>query len=121
MHMPLIIKVRDMKIQLGILFLLIQVISLPAQTINNKVSIDNKLKSKVDLAVQKAAHTYMNDKRTVGLSIGIYKDGKTYMYNYGETKKGYKKLPTKETIYEIASITKTFTGFLLAQAVIEKS
>src|SRR4030095_9368545 len=32
---------------------------------------------------------------------------------------GGKKSPTKHTIYELASITKTFTGVLLAQAVVE--
>lgn len=100
--------------------MLVQIITLHAQTGDNNVATDNNLKSNVDLAVQKAAQTFMSDKRTVGLSIGIYKGGKTYTYNYGETKKGSNNLPTRQTIYEIASITKTFTGFLLAQAIIEK-
>jgi D-alanyl-D-alanine-carboxypeptidase/D-alanyl-D-alanine-endopeptidase len=42
-----------------------------------------------------------------------------YMYNFGEQHKGQHDLPTAQTLYEIASITKTFTGTLLAKAVLE--
>ena len=41
-------------------------------------------------------------------------------YNYGTTQKENSKLPTNKTIYEIGSISKTFTGTLLAQAVKDK-
>jgi CubicO group peptidase (beta-lactamase class C family) len=58
--------------------------------------------------------------RAAGLSIGIFKDGKTSAYNYGTIEKGKKISPTADTLYQIASISKTFTGTLLAQAVIEK-
>lgn len=109
-----------MKIRLAISLLLVQVIAVHAQTTNQKAPTGNKLKSNVDLAVQKSARQFMDDKRAVGLSVGIYKDGRTYTYNYGATKKGTGKLPTEHTLYEIASITKTFTGLLLAQAVTEK-
>lgn len=74
----------------------------------------------VDAAVERAARKFMSDPHAVGLSVGVLNDGKTYTYNYGEVAKGGKRLPTPHTIYEIASITKTFTGVLLAQAAVEK-
>jgi CubicO group peptidase (beta-lactamase class C family) len=46
-------------------------------------------------------------------------NGKTYFYNYGETKKANGQLPSSKSLYEIGSITKTFTGILLAKAVTE--
>ena len=62
----------------------------------------------------------MDDKRAVGVSIGIFNDGKTSTYNYGEVEKGTRTLPSHCTLYKIASITKTFTGTLLAHAVVEQ-
>ena len=53
----------------------------------------------------------------MGLSIGILKDGKTIFYDYGETAKGNAQLPDQNTIFEIGSISKTFTAILLADAV----
>lgn len=78
------------------------------------------LTTDVDAAVERAARKFMSDPHAVGLSVGVIKNGKTYTYNYGEVAKGGKRLPTPHTIYEIASITKTFTGVLLAQAAVEK-
>ena len=62
---------------------------------------------------------YFFDTATVGASIGILVNGKSYLYNYGETVKGNKQLPTNKSIYEIGSISKTFTASLLALAVLE--
>jgi serine-type D-Ala-D-Ala carboxypeptidase/endopeptidase len=74
----------------------------------------------VDSAVENAASRFMRNGQTVGLSIGIYKDGKSYTYHFGTTERGKQQLPDAHTLYAIASITKTFTGALLAQAVVEK-
>ncbi|PJJ79617.1 serine hydrolase domain-containing protein [Mucilaginibacter auburnensis] len=75
---------------------------------------DNKLATLADKKVDTAAREYIQKANTVGLSIGIIKDGVLNIYNYGETAKGNKKLPTGNTIFEIGSITKTFTATLLA-------
>jgi serine-type D-Ala-D-Ala carboxypeptidase/endopeptidase len=75
----------------------------------------------VDQIVAHAAEEFLKTApQSVGFSVGILKDGKTYTYNFGEPEKGVKKPPTADTVYAIASITKTFTGTLLAQAVLEK-
>ncbi len=81
---------------------------------------DNLLSSTIDKQVESIVQPFMNKSKTVGLSIGILKDGKTFFYNYGETKKGNGQIPSAKNLYEIGSITKTFTGILLALAVIEK-
>lgn len=81
---------------------------------------DNQLKSKLDSAVDKGARIYMDTPNTVGISIGIYKDGKAYTYNYGEVKKETGKLPTADNFYNLGSVAKTFVTIMLAEAVIEK-
>jgi serine-type D-Ala-D-Ala carboxypeptidase/endopeptidase len=86
------------------------------QTIPN----DNLMKTTLDTVVQNQAVSFMEDKARVGLSIGIFKVDKSFTYNYGSIQKGKQILPTNKTIYEIGSISKTFTGTLLAQAVTGK-
>jgi D-alanyl-D-alanine-carboxypeptidase/D-alanyl-D-alanine-endopeptidase len=81
---------------------------------------DNPLKNSMGLIADKAARSYFQNPKTVGLSVGIIKDGKIYTCNYGETEKGGGRLPTANSFYEIGSISKTFTGILLAQAVADK-
>jgi CubicO group peptidase (beta-lactamase class C family) len=54
------------------------------------------------------------------MSIGIYARGIKHSYNYGEVKRGSGIIPTKENIYNIGSVAKTFVGTMLAQAIVEK-
>ncbi|MFI5069941.1 MAG: serine hydrolase domain-containing protein [Terriglobales bacterium] len=87
-----------------------------AQLLSSKPSSQD-----VSAIVSRAAAQFFKDSpHAVGLSIGVLKDGKTYTYNYGTVEKEEKRLPRADTLYQIASVTKTFTGTLLAQAVIEK-
>lgn len=89
---------------------------------NNQVKIptDNHLKTGLDSLVNQSVATFMQNGSRVGISIGIIKNGKSYTYNYGSTQKGKSELPTSNTVYELASITKTFESTLLAKAVIDK-
>jgi CubicO group peptidase (beta-lactamase class C family) len=84
-----------------------------------KTKTDNSLSTELDKKVEAVVQPFMFEGKTVGLSIGILKDGKTYFYNYGETKKGNGQTPSSKNLYEIGSISKTFTGILLAKAVTE--
>lgn len=52
-----------------------------------------------------------------GLAIGIYEKGETAFVGVGSIKPGGDQPPTAHTIYEIGSISKGFTGLLLADAV----
>jgi len=73
----------------------------------------------IKVLVEKEAKIFMASKAAVGVSLGIYRDGHIYTFNYGSVSKDTLQLPTVHTLYGIASITKTFTGLLLAKAVEE--
>lgn len=53
------------------------------------------------------------------VSVGIVKDGKVYTKHYGEIDKGKGNIANNDTYFEIASVTKLFTGQLLAKAVLD--
>lgn len=85
-----------------------------------KIPTDNKLKTKLDSIVEQSVLPFIENSSRVGLSIGIIQNGKQFLYNYGSTNKEKLALPTGNTIYELASITKTFGSTLLAKAVLDK-
>jgi serine-type D-Ala-D-Ala carboxypeptidase/endopeptidase len=79
----------------------------------------------VQTIVDNAAITFLKSAPQVpGFSVGVLKDGKVYTYNYGtidygKTDKAVQRKAGADTLYAIASVTKTFTGTLLATAVLE--
>jgi CubicO group peptidase (beta-lactamase class C family) len=78
------------------------------------VPTTNPMKTPADRRIDSAVRPYIQKSNTVGLSIGILRNGVITTYNYGETKQGNNHLPDANSIYEIGSITKTFTATLLA-------
>jgi CubicO group peptidase (beta-lactamase class C family) len=84
-----------------------------------KAATSNPMNTSMDKEVDVAATAYIGQANTAGLSIGILKDGNISTYGYGETTKGGGKLPDANTLYEIGSITKTFTSVALAYYVNE--
>ncbi len=54
--------------------------------------------------------------QSAGMAIGIVRDGKTWFYNYGVANRDGHVPVTSDTLFPIASVTKTFTGTLLADA-----
>jgi serine-type D-Ala-D-Ala carboxypeptidase/endopeptidase len=75
----------------------------------------------VNRVVGDAVHAFLtNTPQAVGLSIGVLDGEAPCTYNYGTVNRKAHRAPTADTRYPIASITKTFTGTLLAQAAIEK-
>lgn len=82
-----------------------------------EVQTSNQRTTLLDIAVDSAVRSYIELAATTGLSLGILRNGEVYYYNYGEKRKGAGELPTENTLYEIGSITKTFTAILLADAV----
>ncbi|HEY2581917.1 MAG TPA: serine hydrolase domain-containing protein [Mucilaginibacter sp.] len=78
------------------------------------VPSSNPLRSEMDKVIDTVARAYIQKATTVGLCIGILKDGKIKIYGYGETAKKNGKIPNADTFFEIGSITKTFTATLLA-------
>jgi len=89
-------------------------------TFQQRLVTDNRLRSQLDSLIDQRVSNYFKDKRAVGLSLGVVINGKATFYNYGETRQGNRTLPANTTLYELGSMTKTFTGILLAQAVLDK-
>jgi CubicO group peptidase (beta-lactamase class C family) len=71
----------------------------------------------IEKVVNKEISDFMRSPYTA-LSGAIYVDGKTYQFHFGKLTD--EKQANNQTIYDIGSITKTYTGLLLAQAVIDK-
>lgn len=91
--------------------ILLSVFCLAQQSLKENIN----LKSVVDNAAQK-----MVEKPLINaVSIGIVYQGQEYTGHYGELEKGKANLPTDQTIYEIGSLSKTFTGTLVAKAVLD--
>ena len=73
----------------------------------------------VDASVRELGREWLQANDGVGLSIGVYAGGQRHFYNFGATRLDGNKPPTKDTVYEIGSISKTMTGQLLARAIVE--
>jgi len=73
----------------------------------------------VSTVVNSAAKVFAADPAFVGASIGVLRNGKESTFNFGSMTREGNHRPTARTLYPIASITKTFTGSLLATEAIE--
>ena len=78
------------------------------------VPFKNPLHTALDLKVDSLAMPFMKKGNTIGLALGVLENGQTHVYGYGETAKDNQLIPDANTIFEIGSITKTFTATLLA-------
>lgn len=94
--------------------LLVGIILIGALTGCNSTKELGKLNDKELIeSVDTTAKDYFEQKKFVGMSIAILKDGKVAYLNYGNKSKEGEAVD-ENTIYEIASISKTFAGTLLA-------
>src|SRR5580658_6269996 len=83
------------------------------------VDPSNVTNTNIDLAVERAVAPFIADSCHVGLSMAIVDGDTRRFYNYGTAVRGQNVAPTPDSVYEVASVTKTFTGVLAAQAVLE--
>lgn len=60
------------------------------------------------------AQPLLDDGLVVGFVVGIVQNGRSQVIVYGETVRGSGVAPDADTVYEIGSVTKAFTGVLLA-------
>lgn len=81
----------------------------------NKILTEKQIYAVMD----ENAKGLLKESKTNSVSIGIIKDGKTYTRHYGEIDKGKGNKANNTTLFEIASVTKVFTGTLIAKAVLE--
>jgi CubicO group peptidase (beta-lactamase class C family) len=72
-----------------------------------------------DEALREAGRQWLRQYDGVGLSVGVYDAGRSSFFNFGATELNGNRPPTRDTVYEIGAIAKTFSGQLLARAVVE--
>jgi CubicO group peptidase (beta-lactamase class C family) len=87
-----------------------------AQRSEDQIPSSNHLVTSLDKEVDAQVRHYMMKKGIVGLSIGVLYNGKPFFYGYGATLEGSNNIPDEHTIFEIGSLSKTFTAMLLAIA-----
>lgn len=67
--------------------------------------------------VERLVRPLIDSQSIVGCVVGIVDQGNREVYPFGETRRGSGQAPSADTVYEIGSITKAFTGTLLAHMV----
>lgn len=89
-------------------------------TAKNELPGNNPLQNNTDSMCNRVVQQFGSENNLVGLSIGIIRNGQRSVYGYGQTRKGNKTVPQANTLYDLASVSKTFTGLLLAIAIEHK-
>ena len=67
------------------------------------------------MEVEDIIKKHVKKSKIPGISVGLISKTGTKVFNYGEIKKKSGIKPTADTLYEIGSMTKTFTTILTAQ------
>lgn len=65
--------------------------------------------------VTSLARRLVDEEWTVGLAVGLVNGAQTEVYTFGRVEVGKAASPTGSTLFEIGSVTKTFTAVLLAE------
>lgn len=69
--------------------------------------------------VANTVYNLMNQNRVPGVAVAVYVDGRPYLYNFGVANVMTRAPVTENTIFEMGSITKTFTALLLGMEINE--
>lgn len=75
---------------------------------------ESELAAQIDRLVQ----PYLDESIVVGMVVGVIRGNDSVVRGYGRVARDEPAQPHGQTVYEIGSITKTFTGLLLADAVV---
>ncbi len=67
----------------------------------------------VRACVDSALGPYLRNRRSIGTLVGVFHGGSRYVLGYGDVRKICGSCPDSATLFEIGSVTKTFTGTLL--------
>lgn len=71
---------------------------------------------KIAAAVDRAFRPFMKEYDVPGIAVAVTVDGRQYFFNYGVASKESNKPVTKDTLFELGSVSKTFTATLAAYA-----
>ena len=78
---------------------------------------NNLLETPLQRFIDQLAIKYLQDPNNRSLSIGLVHGTHIEKFFYGETQQGNSTLPGSHSLYEIGSISKTFTAVILAHAI----
>src|SRR5216684_6217859 len=74
--------------------------------------LQHRIKSAVDTAIRPVMAKY----NIPGIAVGITVAGKPYVFSYGVASTETRRPVTRDTLFEIGSVTKTFTATLASYA-----
>jgi len=84
--------------------------------ITSGCSVSNINQSKVEDIVNNSIQPVIQEYNIPGMAVAVTINGKNYFYNYGVASKQTQQPVTEQTIFEIGSLSKTFTATLASYA-----
>ena len=67
--------------------------------------------------INQITHDYINQRDNLALTVGVIQQGHSFIKGFGQVSDANPSPPNAQTIYEIGSVTKVFTGIALAKSV----
>jgi len=77
---------------------------------------DKDAKTDIEKNVAPAIHRLMEEYKIPGMAVGIIRNGQSYVFNYGVASKDTGEPVDGDTLFEIGSVSKTFTATLASYA-----
>jgi beta-lactamase class C len=77
---------------------------------------ENGAQSRLQRVVDEAIRPVMEENSVPGMAVAVTIQGKRYFFNYGVTSKESEQEVTEDTLFEIGSISKTFSATLASYA-----
>jgi CubicO group peptidase (beta-lactamase class C family) len=102
-----------------VLLVLVSPVLTAEQTRRAQSQVPGPPMASIESIVNTAAAEYLKLPHTAALSIGVIRKKQHYGYHFGTVDKSHAQRPSDSTLYPISSISKTFIGTLMAQAVLE--